>query len=265
MMTWTLCLLALTPLPQSEALRIFNARPTLGLLGPAAASQAYLPGDTVTVTFDVTGLKLDSEGRCKFAMTIQVEDAQGKVCYVDSSESPTVGSLQNLSRVRHAAQVTLALDQPPGTYKMTLTVTDAQAKGKATYTHNFTVGQPGFGLVRTQMTADPNGRQPAACTGVVGQTLSISTVAVGFQFGGPTKEASLNVEMMLQGEGGKMITAKPVKAEFRNIPSGTSYLPLRFDVPLQEAGKYTLVIKATDQVTSKTAMLTMPIRIVDGE
>lgn len=269
MTTWTLSLLAMfcvAPAAPADALRIDQMRPTLGLLGPALpADHAFVPGDVVTVTFDVSGLKLDSEGRCRFTTAVQVEDSQGKVCYVDTTESPTVGCLQNVNRLRQAVQVTLGLDQAPGKYKMILTVTDSQSKAKTSGTFQFTVTQPAFSLVRTQMYADPTSRQPSACVGVVGQTLSISTVAVGFQFASGNKEGHLSIEMELQGEGGKRLTAKPIQAEFANIPTGTNYLPLRFDVPLQQAGKYLLVIRATDRVTSKTTTLTLPIRVWDGE
>lgn len=269
MTTWTLSLMALislAPAASADALRIDQLRPTLGLLGPALpADHTFVPGDVVTLTFDVSGLKLDSEGRCRFTTAVQVEDSQGKVCYVDTTESPTVGSLQNVNRLRQAVQVTLGLDQTPGKYKVTLTVTDTQSKAKTTGTYHFTVSKPAFSLVRTQMYADPTSRQPSACVGVVGQTLSISTVAVGFQFASSNKEGHLSVEMELQGEGGKRLTAKPIQAEFPNIPSGTNYLPLRFDVPLQQAGKYTLVIRATDRVTSKTTTLTLPIRVWEGD
>ncbi|HMP03571.1 MAG TPA: hypothetical protein PKC45_13825 [Gemmatales bacterium] len=267
MTTWTLTLLALfAPAAAQETLSVQNARCTMGLFGPAmAAGRTVLPGDVVTLTFDVDGLKRDSEGRCRFSTTLQVEDSQGKVHFADTSDSPTVGSLQGVGRVRHAVQVTIALNQTAGAYKLKLTVTDHLTKKDAKHEHTITVGQPEFGLVRTQMMTDPNSRQPSAPVGIVGQVLSISTVAVGFQFGGQGKEGHLSVEVMLQSADGKTLTEKPVKAEFANIPGGTTYLPLRFDVPLQKAGNYTLVVKATDQVTSKTATLSMPIRILETE
>ncbi len=246
-----------------------NVRATQGLFGPARESFDLLPGDTLFVSFDINGLQMDKAGRYVYTASLQVEDSSGKVVFADAQTTGPLGNVQSSLKVRHHFQIATGLDQPPGSYKLKVSVVDLNVKGQpglsqeATTTRNFTVLKPDFGLVRTQLTSDVYGRMPSPNVAVAGQTLYCNVVATGFQLDRAAKEAALTFEMNLLDAKGQPMMKQPVVAEFRNIPSETRYLPLRFDLPLHQGGSYKVQIKAVDEVSKKTAMLTLPVQVME--
>ena len=259
--------LVLVSAATAQGLTVAGDQPTLGLLGPKRAAGALLPGDTYTLALDVAGLNTDAEGRFRYAVMLRLEDSAGKVLYLDTQDVGPLGNALAGGKIRHSVQIATALDQPPGDYTLKITAVDRGTKAgaaapEASLQKKFSVQKPELGLVRPQITADEGGKVPAPPLGIRGQTLHYSVVVVGFE-ADKSGQGNLQVELSAQDERGQTLAAKPISAEFRDIPKETKYLPLRLDLPLTRAGQFKVQLKATDLVTKKSTMLTLPLKVLD--
>jgi hypothetical protein len=50
------------------ALKLDNVRSTHGVLGPARASEDYVPGDSLTLNFDIDGITIDKKGKVLYSI-----------------------------------------------------------------------------------------------------------------------------------------------------------------------------------------------------
>src|SRR5262249_61417254 len=101
-------------------------------------------------------------------------------------------------------------------------------------------------------------------TFVKGRSLLVTGALVGFQRGG--KQPNVAVELSILDESDKPVLANPFKGEIgKDVPATALSLPIQFLVPLNRAGKFTLVLKATDQLSRKTAELKFPITVVQSK
>lgn len=258
----SLCLLCLTFVPQVDGkLVVSNVRPTLVDLGPTRPDNNYLPGDLVHVTFDVAGFKLDEEGRYRFSAKLQVEDGAGKLMgSEDYGSSPArLGVLGN-GKSRFSFRLPIPVDQPAGSYKAKLILTDVNSKATATVEQPYRVTSPGFGLIRLQTGRGPFGQSETPCTGNVGEVLHLGMQAVGL---GKLKEnlGTLDITLEVKDASGKVLGKSQVN-QFTDI-NVNEPLQLRFELPLDQAGKYQLVFKATDKANAKSATLIVPVQVVE--
>lgn len=244
----------------AQPLTIANVTLTRGLLGSNRDSTSLVAGDTLALAFDISGLTSDKEGRVRFSTQFQVEAADGKVQFVDTQEGDALGNVLGGPNMRHVVQVATALDQQPGNYVLKLTIIDRLAKAAAPtakFEQRFSVKKPEFALVRLQWTADAAGKVPVGNVGTRGGQLFLQGVAIGYGLD-KEQQGGFQVEMAVKDGGGK-----PVTAEFREIPKDTKFLPLRFDVPLNRSGQFTLTLKATDLATKATTSVSLPLRVLD--
>jgi hypothetical protein len=256
-----LSLLLLTLQGDVAAPSVTNIRPTLGALGPARADNTYLPGDIAHVTFDVSGLKLDDQGRYRVAAKLVVEDATGKTVAVeDYGAIPArLGALAG-GKTRFAFRFAVPPDLAAGSYKAKLQLLDANSNQSATVQQEFKVTPPGFGLVRFQAGRGPFGQAETPPTGVVGEVLYLGLFAVGLSKG---KEGTANIEVQLevQDAQGKPL-GKPQTSSFTEV-NANEPLQLRFELPLDQAGKYKVQLKAVDKNSSRFATLTIPVTVTE--
>jgi len=259
---FSLCVLLLSTLPQTDSkIVISNIRPTLVSLGPTRPDNNYLPGDVLHVAFDAAGFKLDAEGRYCFSAKLQVEDGSGKLIgSEDYGNSPLRLGVLAGGKSRLAFRLPIPLDQPAGTYKAKLILGDVIGKGTATVEQVYRVTPPGFGLIRLQTGRSAFGQAETPCTGVVGEVLHLGMQAVGV---GKLKEnlGTLDITLEVKDASGKTL-GKPQLNSFAEI-NVSEPLQLRFELPLDQAGKYQMVLKATDKASSRSATLTVPIVVTD--
>jgi hypothetical protein len=260
-----LCVVALALAPgQAGKLELSNIRGTYGLLGPARPDLRILPGEVLQVAFDIAGLTPDNVGRLRFAAKLSVKDAKGEsVFQEDLGELPVVLNVLGGGKVPHAVIVNTGLKQAPGQYQLQVTVTDLNGKKEGNFSRDFTILPLEFGLVRFQLCYDRFGQLPAPGVAAVGQTLYVNAVAVGYKFDMKDEQASLSVEMSIRDEQDKPVSDKPLTGEFKNIANDTPFLPFRFDLPVHRAGRFRLVLKATDNVAKKTTTFTVPLLTVE--
>lgn len=255
------CLL-LVSLPQTDGkLTVSKVRPTLVDLGPVRSDASYLPGDIMHVTFDVAGFKLDEEGRYRFSAKLMVEDSAGKlIASEDYGSSPArLGVLAGGSS-RFAFRLLIPTDQAAGNYKAKLVLGDVTGKSSVTVEQPYKVLPAGFGLVKLQTGRGPLGQSETPCTGCVGEVLYLGLQAVGLAKG---KEGlgSMEITLEVQDSQGKLL-GKPQTSAFTDL-STNEPLALRFELPLDKAGKYQLQFKAVDKVTGRSASLLVPITVTE--
>lgn len=249
--------------PGDGRLAVSNVRPTLCPLGPPRADNTYLPTDVVHVTFNVSGLKLDNDGRYRVAARLVIEDAAGKaVGGEDYGATPARLGVLAGGQSRFAFHYLVPPDAPPGSYKAKLQLTDVIANQTTTVEQAFKVSAPGFGLVRFVAGRGPLGQAETPCLGAVGEVLFLGTTAIGL---GKGKEGTGNLEVRVevQDAQGKVL-GKPQTSEFKDVNAAEPIL-LKFELPLDQAGKYQVVLRATDKASSptRTATLTVPVTVVE--
>lgn len=258
---FTLCLLVLAALPQGSAtLSISKVRPTLVDLGPTRNDTNYMQGDVMHVTFDVAGMALDEEGRYRYAAKLTLEDSAGKaIANEDYGTSPARLGVLAGGKSRFAFRVPILIDQPPGTYKAKLVFEDVVGKKTVNLEQAYRVLPAGFGLIRLYTGRGPLGQTETPASGVVGEVLFLGMQAVGLSKG-KDNLGTLEVTVEMRDATGKVL-GKPQTSTFPDIIVNEP-LQLRFELPLDQAGKYQMVIKAVDKnSTSRNTTLTVPVTV----
>ncbi len=260
MMAILALLLIQTPAADSK-LTVTKVRPTLVDLGPTRPDANYMPGDVMHVTFDVAGFTLDADGLYRYSAKLTVEDGAGKVIGMeDYGNGPArLGALAG-GKSRFSFQLPIPADQATGSYKAKLVMTDVIGKGTATLEQAYKVVSPGLGLIRLQSGRGPFGRAPTPCSGNVGEVLSFGFQLVGVSKGKDNKGV-VDLTVEIQDSQGKTL-GKPQVSAFTDINTNEP-MPLQFEVPLDQAGQYKVIFKATDKTSNRTTTLTVPITVIE--
>ena len=253
--------LLLAPLGQIQLARV---RPTYGTLGPPRPDWKVPLGDVLYVSMDISGLKANRRGRVLFGISMQVTDQFGKVHY-DSGRVDTISAdLLGTGTIRDVVHINTGLDQKPGPYNLKLTVADAEGNKETSITLPFEVLPLEFRLVRFQMSYDRSGKVPAPCVATVGQTVYVHFVIVGFDRDRRNNNfGAVAVQLHLADETGKTLSTRPLTGDVKDIPPGTDFLPLRLELPVQRAGRFRIILSATDLVNRKTTKLSVPFLAVE--
>lgn len=261
-MIWAPFVLAAAGLAPSHAdgLTLTNVRATYGAPGLARPDNKLLPGDHVFVSFDIEGITVDADGRVLYSMTTEVLDAGGKTLFrQDPRDLETINALGGRT-VPAYASLDVGLDSRPGKYTLKVTVTDRASKQSQGLSQTFEVLPKAFGLVRLTTTLDPEGRIGVSSF-ASGESLWIHCALVGFARG--DKQPNLIIELRVLDESGRPTTAKPFRGEInKDVPPTALSVPAQFHVALNRPGKFTIQLKAMDQVSKKTAELSFPIQVL---
>jgi hypothetical protein len=257
-----LALLTLAP-ARADGLTLTKVRLTQGILGPTRDDASFQPGDAVFVAFDLDNVAMDGEGRVRYSTALEVIDSKNKVIFHQpAKERSAVNSLGG-HRLPAFAQVDVGLQSPPGDYSVKVTVNDLISKTSQSLTQKFTVLPRGFGLVRVNVTTDPEGQLPPAVLGV-GQAIFVNAVAVDFGRDAAKKQPNLRIEMRILDDKNKPVLSKPfVGVVDKDVPANASSAPVQFLLSLNRAGKFTVELKATDATSRKPAIVqTYPITVL---
>jgi hypothetical protein len=264
---WTTASLvaALTFAPaQASELNLTNIRSTFGFLGPARADTKLLPGDAYFVAFDIENVKVDEKGEVLYSMAMEVLDSKGKAQFKqDPQELKALNSLGG-ARLPAFAHVDTGFDQPPGEYTLKLTVTDRAAKTSKSFERKFEVTSVSFGLIQFRLSSDANGQNPVPAIGVAGQSVWMNFVAVGFARGN-NGQPNIAVEMRVVDDKDQPTLPKPFTGDVtKNVEKDVLGIPMQFLLTLNRPGKFAVKLKATDQVSKKTAELSFPITVLES-
>jgi hypothetical protein len=256
---------SLTTAPaQAGGLKLANVRTAYGMLGPTRTDAKLLPGDSLFVLFDIEGVKSDDAGKILYSIGLEVSDAQGKVLFKQEPRNLEALNALGGNRLPAHAHIDIGVDQPPGSYTLKVAVADRATKASQTLTHKFEVLPRALALVRLRTTSDPEGEIPAPGVGVIGQALHINCGLVGFERDKAKKQPNVSVEMRVLDEAGKPTLAKPFTGTVNeNVTEKMVGIPLRFMLPLNRPGKYQIEVRATDQLSKKTAVLAFPYTVIE--
>jgi hypothetical protein len=258
--------LSLTP-AQAGQLRLTNERVTYGLLGSTRSDAKILPGDNYYLAFDIEGLQVNNYGKVLYSMSIEFLNKEGKSQFKKDADTERDLEATNLlggSRVPAFAFTEIGTDTPPGDYTLRIAVTDRTTKKNVNLTRKIQVLPKSFGLVRVQFIHVAQVYVPAPPLGVVGETLALSCGVVGFDRDKMSKQPSLAYELRVYDENGKPTVTKPDAIQIdKDVNEAFSVVEVPFVVPLNRAGKFTIELKATDQLTKKTTAIKLPLTVLD--
>jgi hypothetical protein len=261
-MLTVLALLAAAPLAPSQpaALDLSGAHLTHGILGPVRADRQVYPGDSLFVAFDIVGLTVDPAGKASYAIELELTDAAGKPVFKPNPRDQESILALGGNRLPAFARFDLSQDQKPGDYTLKVTVTDKPSKQPKSFSEKFTVLPRGFALVAVSISADPEGAVPAGLLGT-GQVVYVNAAIINF-VRGTNQQPKVSVSLAIT-EAGKPTLAQPFSGTFDSgVPANAGALPAQFALSLNRPGKFTLEVKATDEVAKKTATLTFEITVL---
>lgn len=261
--------LAMAPMqpPAVGELKLTKVRPTYGILGATRAIGKMLPGDVLFIAFDIEGITVGGDGKAQYTMAMEVLDTKDKssVYKQDPADRTDMVPLGG-NKLPARAFVTIGLDQPPGNYAMRVTVTDQVSKKTQTLEQQFEVLPKDFGIVAVYASVDERGKQPASTIGVVGNSVFIHFAAVGFDRDGTTKQPNLHFEMIPLTEKGEPTLTKPTMFDVTSgVDEADPVYTVRFLLPMTREGKFTLRLKATDNITKKTSTFDLPLTVISAE
>lgn len=250
--------------PAGGALSVTNVRFTFGELGGTRPGAAFLPGDAVFLAFSIEGIAPQADGRLEYLLGMEITDKAGKS--VEKPEQARKVDFLPLGGARVPASAFYALkpDHVPGEYVFKVTVVDPATKTAKTAEKAFTVRPKEFGIVRVYPSTDPLGQAYAPTTGVVGQTYFLHCAVVGFaRDAARMSQPNLLVEMTPLDDRGRPTIQKPYALTFdAGVPADGAWVFIRFQLPLWREGKFTVRLKATDQITKTTTTFDLPIAVV---
>jgi hypothetical protein len=244
-------------------LEFSNARFTEGVLGPVRASSKVLPGDSLVVCFDVSGIRIDDHGKVRYSTALEVTDSGGKSIFKQDAHDSQVNAALGGDKIPAFASVQIGLEQPAGEYTLKVTVADPAGGGKATLSKTFEVLPKAFGLVQLSATADAEGLLPVPTPGA-GQGLWLHGGVVGFARDNGTKQPNISLSVRVLDEAGKPTFARPGSASItKGVASEVMVLPVQMPLLLNRAGKYTVEITAKDEISGQKDTRTYPLTVAE--
>ncbi len=260
-MLMTLPLVAALMAPgQAGALSLTDARVTYGVLGPTRDNTKFLPGDSLFLTFTIDGISSDAEGQVRYSVGTEVSDATGKVVFRQPPQQREAVNALGGNQMPAFAQVAVGMQQPAGTCTLKVTVTDLASRKSASLEQKFEVLRPDFGLVRLSASGDPEGQVPTGLL-TVGQSLWLHGAVVGFRRGA-TQQPNVALELTVLDEANKPTVARPLGGTInKEVPPRDTALPFQFLVSLNRPGKFTIQVKATDQLGNKAVTQSFPMTV----
>lgn len=244
---------------QQPALQLKNVQATYGTFGPVRTAGPLLPGDILTLPFDIDGVTV-KDGKATYALSTEVL-SQGKVQYRQPAKDQEVLLALGGNTLQGVAQFEIGLNTPPGEYEFKVSVTDSATKQTQSFTQKHTVAPKGFGLVRLTTTLDADGEGHTTLL-QAGQTLWVNCSAVGFERDRTTTQPNLTFKLSVLDASGQPSGGKPFTGTVdKDIPAMIAALPGQFPLPLNRAGKFTVVVEATDNLAKKSSKLAFPIDV----
>jgi hypothetical protein len=266
---WTNLALAValtSALGQSEQLAISRVRATYGLLGAERKDNKILPGEKYFIAFDIDGLKTDADNKVKLTMKMDVVDKTGKVVYTDNPHDQEATLSLGGTKMEASTFLTTGLDQAAGVYTVKVAIADKATKAVKSFAHKFEVLPKEFGIVQVQATIDSTALHPCPLSGVAGQYMHINFALVGFsRQNGGDRQPDVKVEMQIFDENNKATLKREVTG---GVNAGVSPevrgLPMQLNLALNRAGKFTIELKATDQVANKVSKkIILPLTVYE--
>lgn len=264
---WTsLALLSALSLTPSQAdLSLTHVRSTHGLLGPQRENDTLYPGDILFVCFDIEGITADDDGKVRYSTAIEISDSSGKVLFKQQPQNSETKVSLGGTRVPAYAYFSVGLDAPAGDYGFKVHVKDLSSGKEQSVSRNVKVLPKDFALVRAAVTSDVDAQYPAIVLGC-GQGVWVHCSAVGFERDRAGKQPNVVFEIRVLDEGGKPVCAKPTtNTVSKDVPEKQSAVLMGFPLSLNQPGKFTVELLASDQISGKKAKMSFPISVQSAQ
>ena len=248
---------------QGSELKVSNERPLHSVLGPVRDNDKVLPGDIYYFGFDIDNIKLADDGKVRYSMAMEViSDKDGKSQYKQQPNPVESYNALGGQKVPIVSELFVGLDMAAGDYTMKLTIKDRTANKSHELTRKFQVLPKDFGIVRLNLSTSGNAASPPI--GVVSQQMLVSYTIVSFQRDKGTKQPNISFELRVFDEDKKETLAKPFTGEVNNdIQESTLAIPAQFLLNLNRSGNFTVELKATDNLSKKTAKQTFALKVLE--
>ena len=260
---WTaLTLTTVMTLAPAQGIELKNVRTTYGIMGETRKDDKLLPGDVLVVAFDIEGLKVKENGLVQYSMGMELTK-KGKAkpeFKQDPQDLEAENSLGGTSLPAFANYL-LPTDFATGEYTLKVTVKDRLGKTDKVFSKTFEVLPMKLGFVQVGLTT-PQGF-PAPPVAVPGQRVLVHYTLVGYK-PGKDQQPNVTIEMVVQDDAGKPTVAKSFKSDITAEPKATPGVMhfLARPLDLNKAGKYKIVMKATDNNTKDTTEQTLNLNVL---
>ena len=259
----TIFLTALSLAPgQAGQLQVSNVRTTYGPLGPTRSENKILPGDLVCLSFDVRGFKASSAGKVHYGVGLEVADSQGETVFKKAPSDLELANPSGGQLVPVCAKVEVGLASPPGKYDLKVTVADRSGGATASVTRSYDLLPLEFGIVRVSLTNDREGKISAPVFSP-GRPSWINFSAVGFGRDKATGQPHLTATMRVLDEDKRPVFSRPFSGAItRDVPVQVGAVPMQFELVLGQAGRFTIQLEATDEISGRKSAVSFPVRVV---
>jgi hypothetical protein len=263
MLATAIFLAALSLAPgESGRLSVSNVRTTYGPLGPTRPNNQILPGDLVCLCFDVQGFQVNSAGKIHYGVGLEATDSKGRMVFKNEPSDVELASPTSGQSVPICAKVDVGLASPPGKYDLNVTIVDRTAGTKASVTRSYELVPLKFGIVRVSLTSDREGQNSAEVFSQ-GKPGWINFTAVGFGRDKVQGQPRVTVTMRVLDQSGRSVLPEPSSGTInQGVPPQVGAVPMQFRLLLAQTGRFTVELKATDDITGQSATVTFPIQIV---
>ena len=257
---------------QPAEMKLTNVRMTVGELGPTREGTKILPGDVLFIAYDIDGLTIDGEGIARYTMSMEVTNPTGRVILEQKPSDRADFAPLRGNKLPGRAYVTVGLDEAPGQYTCKLAVTDPATKQTAKIEVKFEVLKKDFAVVAVFTSHDPKGELSAPTSGQVGDTLYIHFTVAAFMRDAKTNQPDVEIQFQFFDAQGKptLVNAKNEPTPRRHLQDAKSVPPvkdkdeaftLQFPLFMNRPGKFTVEIKAKDNVSKKEFTYKLPVTI----
>ena len=247
---------------QAQAkLEIENVQAAHGLLLPERKTD-YFPQDLIFFRYLITGAKTDGEGRVDCEAVVKLADMAGKV--VVTNNVPFKGNLSlGGNAFMGSAYVVLDNDHLPGTYTLSVTVSDVLGSEKTEFRRELKIRPTEFAVVFPRFSYDPEGKILAPIGGLANQHLYFRLGVIGFDRS--FQKADLVSKVQIVDAEGKELLPKPletvVKSDDPAVVKATSVANFNGSIGLHRPGDFKLRITITDRIGQKTTQVEWPLKV----
>jgi hypothetical protein len=252
-----LAAVCLVPL-EGSALELKNVRPSYGPLGAARKDTKCVPGDSLFITYDIEGLKIDQKTlRANYTTLLELIDSTGQVAFKKETPNDVPPQLGG-QRMPGDLFVILPRTQKPGKHKVRLTVKDTLAKESKSFEYGFEVVPPEFSFVGVT----------AKAVGFPGENY-VATFAIVDMMLDAKKQPDVHIAMRVYEETGKNWVAMPLLSNLpKDLPEEIdlkkeNFVPMQFPIYLNRTGTFIIEVVAHDKHSKKTIQLRYPLTVLD--
>lgn len=248
----------LTP-ASASALEIKNFRPCYAPVpfGANRMDTKCLPGDFIFVTYDIEGLKFDSQtGKASFVTILELFDAKATLVFKKENPSEVLPHLGG-TRMPGDLHVQMGRGQKPGKYIIRVTIHDRVSKESKSQTYQFDLLPQQFGIAGVS----------APGVGFTGQHYAAQFALIDMGLDAK-KLPDVKVEMRVLDETGKAVAPSVISTLPRDLPPEANlekenFVPMHFPLYLNRPGRFVIDVLAKDNISNRESRLTYGLQVLE--